>query len=76
MTVKMHLMLNSRMMIDGNGDMMVVTSLLEVSNLMVLKVLSQFLWLDFDHFPLTNSCYQLFLSITSFLIISFARIHL
>lgn len=37
MTVKMHLMLNSKMMIDGNGDTMVVTSLLEVSNLMVLK---------------------------------------
>lgn len=37
MTVKMHLMLNSKMMIDGNGDAIVATSLIEVSNLMVLK---------------------------------------
>ncbi|XP_021835931.2 uncharacterized protein [Spinacia oleracea] len=37
MTVKMHLMLNSKMLIDGSGDTIVATSLLEVSNLLVLK---------------------------------------
>ncbi|KAL8128611.1 hypothetical protein V2J09_017766 [Rumex salicifolius] len=37
LTVKMHLMLNSKMFIDGDNDSIVATSLLEVSNLMVLK---------------------------------------
>ncbi|KAK9715457.1 hypothetical protein RND81_06G166800 [Saponaria officinalis] len=37
MTVKMHLMLNSKIMIEGNGDSIVSTSLLETSNLLVLK---------------------------------------
>ncbi|GAB4852694.1 hypothetical protein Ancab_016908 [Ancistrocladus abbreviatus] len=37
MSVKMHLMLNSKMLIDGDGDSIVATSLLEVSNLLVLK---------------------------------------
>nr|XP_016514111.1 PREDICTED: uncharacterized protein LOC107830930 isoform X2 [Nicotiana tabacum] len=37
MSVKIHLMLNSKMLIDGDGDAIVATSLLEVSNLVVLK---------------------------------------
>ncbi|KMT03252.1 hypothetical protein BVRB_8g197950 [Beta vulgaris subsp. vulgaris] len=37
MTVKMHLMWNSRLLINGCGDTIVATSLLEVSNLLVLK---------------------------------------
>lgn len=36
MSVKIHLMLNSKVLIDGGGD--VATSLLEASNLVVLKV--------------------------------------
>lgn len=43
MSVKIHLMLNSKMLIDANadtnGDSIVATSLLEASNLVVLKVL-------------------------------------
>lgn len=38
MSVKIHLMLNSKMYIDANGDPIVATSLLEASNLVVLKV--------------------------------------
>ncbi|XP_019446403.1 PREDICTED: uncharacterized protein LOC109349844 [Lupinus angustifolius] len=37
MSVKIHLMLNSKMLIDGNGDSLVATSVLETSNLVVLK---------------------------------------
>ncbi|KAK6944883.1 hypothetical protein RJ641_025985 [Dillenia turbinata] len=37
MSVKVHLMLNSQMLIDGDGDSMVATSSLEASNLLVLK---------------------------------------
>ncbi|XP_020215510.1 uncharacterized protein LOC109799381 isoform X2 [Cajanus cajan] len=37
MSVKIHLMLNSKMLIDANGDSIVATSLLEASNLVVLK---------------------------------------
>ncbi|KAK7301418.1 hypothetical protein RJT34_12282 [Clitoria ternatea] len=37
MSVKIHLMLNSKMLIDGNGDSIIATSLLEASNLVVLK---------------------------------------
>lgn len=37
MSVKMHLMWNSKMLIDGGGDAIVATSLLEASNLVVLK---------------------------------------
>ncbi|XP_015899506.2 uncharacterized protein LOC107432822 [Ziziphus jujuba] len=37
MSVKIHLMLNSEMLIDGGNDAIVATSLLEVSNLLVLK---------------------------------------
>lgn len=36
--MKIHLMLNSKMLIDGEGDANVATSLLEASNLVVLKV--------------------------------------
>lgn len=39
MSVKMLLMLNSKMLIDGGGDAIVATSLLEASNLVVLRVL-------------------------------------
>lgn len=38
MSVKMFLMLNSKMLIYGGGDETVETSLLEASNLMVLRV--------------------------------------
>lgn len=38
MSVKIHLMLNSKMLIDANGDLIVATSVLEASNLVVLKV--------------------------------------
>lgn len=38
MSVKMLLMWNSKMFIDGGGDSIVATSLLEASNLVVLKV--------------------------------------
>lgn len=38
MSVKIHLMLNSKMLITGDGDAIVATSLLEASNLVVLKV--------------------------------------
>nr|GMC58868.1 uncharacterized protein LOC109186463 isoform X3 [Ipomoea batatas] len=37
MSVKIHLMLNSKMLIDGEGDANVATSVLEASNLVVLK---------------------------------------
>ncbi|RAL37158.1 hypothetical protein DM860_004080 [Cuscuta australis] len=37
MSVKIHLMLNSKMLIDGEGDATVATSVLEASNLVVLK---------------------------------------
>ncbi|XP_073150662.1 uncharacterized protein [Henckelia pumila] len=37
MSVKIHLMLNSKMLIDGDSDPIVATSLLEISNLVVLK---------------------------------------
>lgn len=40
MSVKIHLMLNSKVLIDGDGDSIVGTSLIEVSNLVVLKVTS------------------------------------
>lgn len=42
MSVKIQLMLNSKMLIDGDGDAIVATSLLEVSNLVVLKVTHSF----------------------------------
>lgn len=38
MSVKIHLMLNSKMLIAGDSDAIVATSLLEASNLVVLKV--------------------------------------
>lgn len=38
MSVKMLLMWNSKMLIDGGGDSIVATSLLDASNLIVLKV--------------------------------------
>lgn len=38
MSVKIFLMWNSKMLIDGGGDVTVATSLLEASNLVVLKV--------------------------------------
>lgn len=39
MSVKMFLMWNSKMLIDGGGDVTVATSLLEASNLVVLRVI-------------------------------------
>ena len=49
MSVKLHLMLNSKMLIDGDGqgDPIIATSLLEASNLLVLKV-------TFSFFPSGN----------------------
>ena len=47
MSVKMHLMWNSKMLIDGGADAIAATSLLEASNLVVLKVL------NFQYFPIT-----------------------
>ena len=41
MSVKMFLMWNSTMFIDGGGDANVETSMLEASNLVVLRVLQQ-----------------------------------
>lgn len=38
MSVKIFLMWNSKMLIDGGDDAMLATSLLEASNLIVLKV--------------------------------------
>lgn len=38
MSVKMFLMWNSKMLIDGGEDITVATSLLEASNLIVLRV--------------------------------------
>lgn len=38
MSVKIHLMLNSKILIAGASDAIVATSLLEASNLVVLKV--------------------------------------
>lgn len=40
MSVKIHLMLNSKMLIDAHGDQIAATSLLEASNLVVLKVVT------------------------------------
>ena len=40
MSVKMFLMWNSQLLVDGGGDVAVATSLLEASNLLVLRVLS------------------------------------
>jgi len=38
MAVKIHLMSSSKIIIDGDGDALVATSLLETSNLVVLQV--------------------------------------
>lgn len=38
MSVKIHLMWNSKVLIDGGTDAIVATSVLEASNLLVLKV--------------------------------------
>lgn len=40
MSVKMFLMWNSQLLVDGGGDITVATSLLEASNLLVLRVYS------------------------------------
>lgn len=40
MSVKIHLMLNSKLLIDRDTDAIVTTSVLEASNLVVLKVIS------------------------------------
>lgn len=40
MSVKMFLMWNSRLLVDGGADGAVATSLLEASNLLVLRVIS------------------------------------
>ena len=41
MSVKMFLMWNSQLLVDGEGDRNVGTSVLEASNLIVLKVLTR-----------------------------------
>lgn len=47
MSVKMFLMWNSKMVIDGGGDQNVETTMVEASNLIVLKVLFLFRLLFF-----------------------------
>ena len=49
MSVKLHLMLNSKMLIDGDGegDPIIATSLREASNLLVLKVIFRILELPY-----------------------------
>lgn len=47
MSVKMFLMWNSQMVIDGGGDQNVETTMVEASNLIVLKVLFLFCSLFF-----------------------------
>lgn len=59
MSVKMLLMWNARMMIDGGDESILATSLLEASNLIVLKVtMLVFLFLivdsNFDYFLLNE----------------------
>jgi hypothetical protein len=56
MSVKMLLMWNSRMEIDGGGDSIVATSLLDASNLIVLKVSS---WSN------VNYCFSILLLVLS-----------
>lgn len=51
MSVKMLLMWNSRMLIDGGGDSIVATSLLDASNLIVLKVRCCSYIIIFFYFP-------------------------
>lgn len=51
MSVKMLLMWNSRMLIDGGGDSIVATSLLDASNLIVLKVHCCSNIITFFYFP-------------------------
>lgn len=69
MSVKLHLMLNSKMLIDGDseGDPIIATSLLEASNLLVLKV--------FYLFPFTEILSELYLKIqlTKWLIINLCQ---
>lgn len=64
MSVKMFLMWNSRMIIDGGGDQNVETTMLEASNLIVLKVLFLFPLLVFlgclivlVHFEMSSTCH-------------------
>lgn len=45
MSVKMHLMWNSKMLIDAGADAILATSLLEASNLVVLKVFTFLIFL-------------------------------
>ena len=47
MSVKMFLMWNSTMFIDGGGDANVETSMLEASNLVVLRVIQQSIFSNF-----------------------------
>ena len=61
MSVKMFLMWNSRMLIDVGGDASVETSLLEASNLVVLKV---------------NTCYFVEFTGIGFIDVEFTGIYL
>lgn len=57
MSVKIFLLWNSKMIIDGGGDAAVATSLLEASNLVVLKVFYQSLPFSFS--VSSTSCFTL-----------------
>lgn len=57
MSVKMLLMWNSKMEIDGGGDSIVATSLLDASNLIVLKVRCCLIFYEFFLFcSLSSVC--------------------
>lgn len=60
MSVKIHLMLNSKMLIDAtNGDLIVQTSIFEASNLVVLKVVIFYICLIYRRpFLLLTSSYS------------------
>lgn len=57
MSVKIHLMLNSKLLIAGESDAMVATSLLEASNLVVLKVSCSILAIELIIFGVTKVFY-------------------
>ena len=69
MSVKMFLMWNSQLLVDGGGDAAVATSLLEASNLLVLRVL-------FWHVVLlTSSTFVHVVNLLSFLCQESSSIH-
>lgn len=49
MSVKVYLMWNSQMLIDGDGDAIAATSMLEASNIVVLRVTCSLLFKYHPH---------------------------